>query len=172
MPGLLDRAARRRPEGINPGCESRGERLVSWLTLTSFAGVILWIAASIFIWPSLTSLGSMLVPVVVFAVGATWRIASLLDFPAARLWPRITACAWSAGTRLGHFRRWDMPRVRSRVRARAGPGVLEVDAGSGVAGLGLWKYPVVVSAEPEIAHDRTMFGMIRAFLHWNSPPPP
>ncbi len=71
MPGLLDRAARRRPEGINPGCESRGERLVSWLTLTSFAGVILWIAASIFIWPSLTSLGSMLMPVVVFAVGAT-----------------------------------------------------------------------------------------------------
>lgn len=81
MPGLLDRAVGRRPAGINPGCSSRGERIVSWLTLVCFVAVILWIGAIILIWPSLASLGSMLAPVIAFVVGATVanRIASGLS---------------------------------------------------------------------------------------------
>ena len=81
MPGVLDRAVGGRPAGINPGCSSRTERIVGWMVLVCFVAVILWIGATILIWPSFASVGSMLVPVGVFAVGATAanRIASRLS---------------------------------------------------------------------------------------------
>ncbi|MBX3405297.1 MAG: hypothetical protein KF869_00930 [Phycisphaeraceae bacterium] len=71
MPDLPPSPPRMRSDGINPGCESRGERIVGRVTLVCFAAVICWGTVSVLFIPSRVSLASMLIPVGAFTIGAT-----------------------------------------------------------------------------------------------------
>lgn len=69
---------RRRSDGINPGCESRLERIANRLALSWMVAATVWLAVSILLWPWMVVVVATLIPILALAIAAaiTTRIAA------------------------------------------------------------------------------------------------